>query len=80
MAAEIIDAGRFDRQTTNDERKETLEQILADEKRNRIAKNEARSPSATVLKGRKFAQSHLAVRAGSETSAERACRCRRGTG
>ena len=42
MAAEIIDAGRFDRQTTNDERKETLEQILADEGRTRIAKNEVR--------------------------------------
>ena len=40
MAAEIIDAGRFDQHTTNDERKETLEQILADEARSKIAKNE----------------------------------------
>lgn len=40
MASEIIDAGRFDRNTTNDQRKETLEQILADEARSKIAKNE----------------------------------------
>lgn len=39
MAAEIIDAGRFDRQTTNDERKEVVKQILADENRNKVAKN-----------------------------------------
>jgi len=40
MASEIIDAGRFDQNTTNEERKETLEQILADADRNRVAKNE----------------------------------------
>lgn len=40
MAAEIIDAGRFDRKTTDAERKSTLEQIVADAERNKIAKNE----------------------------------------
>lgn len=40
MAAEIIDAGRFDRQTTNAQRKEVIKQILADESRNKVAKNE----------------------------------------
>jgi hypothetical protein len=49
MAAEIIDAGRFDQQTTNDERKETLEAILGDERRSKIAKNEARAPPAARL-------------------------------
>lgn len=29
MAAEIIDAGRFDQETTNEERKETLETCVA---------------------------------------------------
>lgn len=43
MASEIIDAGRFDQNTTNEERKETLEQILADADRNRVAKNEVPS-------------------------------------
>ena len=42
MAAQIIDAGRFNQETTNEQRKETLEQILADETRTRVAKNEAR--------------------------------------
>jgi hypothetical protein len=49
MAAEIIDAGRFDQQTTNAERKETLEQILGDETRSRIAKNEARPLQPLLL-------------------------------
>lgn len=30
MANEVIDAGRFDGQTTNEERKQTLESLLAD--------------------------------------------------
>jgi SWI/SNF-related matrix-associated actin-dependent regulator of chromatin subfamily A protein 2/4 len=33
MANEVIDAGRFDGQTTNEERKQTLESLLQDEVR-----------------------------------------------
>lgn len=40
MAAEIIDAGRFDQRTTDAERKLSLEQMVADAERNKIAKNE----------------------------------------
>lgn len=36
MANEVIDAGRFDMKTTNEQRKQTLENILADENRGNI--------------------------------------------
>ncbi|KAL6776891.1 hypothetical protein ACKKBF_B03890 [Auxenochlorella protothecoides x Auxenochlorella symbiontica] len=39
MANEVIDAGRFDQQTTNDERRQTLEALLKDEARTSQAQN-----------------------------------------
>ena len=41
MASEVIDAGRFDMQTSNSERRQKLEELLADEDRQRVAQNEA---------------------------------------
>lgn len=49
MASEIIDAGRFDGATTMVERKEGLELLLADEERNRVAKNEVLTPSTSSV-------------------------------
>lgn len=43
MANEVIDAGRFDMQTTNEERKQTLENLLADEDRYKLHTNEVPS-------------------------------------
>ncbi|KAL6753548.1 hypothetical protein V8C86DRAFT_454841 [Haematococcus lacustris] len=43
MANEVIDAGRFDMTTTMDERKATLEAMLQDEERNKLAQNEVLS-------------------------------------
>jgi hypothetical protein len=40
MASEVIDAGRFDMQTSNSERRQKLEELLADEDRQRVAQNE----------------------------------------
>jgi hypothetical protein len=37
--AQVIDAGQFDMQTTNDERKQNLEALLADEERAKLATN-----------------------------------------
>ncbi|KAK2080232.1 hypothetical protein QBZ16_000085 [Prototheca wickerhamii] len=39
MANEVIDAGRFDQQTSNDERRQTLEALLQDEARTNVAQN-----------------------------------------
>ena len=43
MASEVIDAGRFDMQTSNSERRQKLEELLADEDRQRIAQNEVKA-------------------------------------
>lgn len=43
MANEVIDAGRFDMHTTNEERKQTLENMLADEDRFAVAVNQVPS-------------------------------------
>jgi len=43
MADEVINAGRFDGRTTQEERRQTLETMLQDEERNQTAKNEVPS-------------------------------------
>lgn len=43
MADEVINAGRFDGRTTQEERRQTLEAMLQDEERNQTAKNEVPS-------------------------------------
>merc|ERR1712196_327498 len=54
MASEIIDAGRFDMNTTNDERKQTLEKLLA------------RTPAELELFNRMDREMDWPVEAGSE--------------